>query len=163
MKDGKSWPLCGLHSQWAALAVFLFLFAVAPSWGVLGGDTASIQKDQAHFQASLRRLPGNSYSIQELRGTAGNLIREYVSAQGTVFGVAWEGPWPPDLQQLLGSYFDEYTRAVQSSGAARPGRKPIRIDLPDLSVHTAGHPRSFTGQAYLPGMLPEGVSAEDIR
>jgi hypothetical protein len=39
----------------------------------------------------------------------------------------------------------------------------VLINEPGLTVQISGHPRSFTGRAYIPEMLPQGVPAEDIR
>jgi hypothetical protein len=33
----------------------------------------------------------------------------------------------------------------------------------DLVVHSGGHPRAFLGQAYLPLVVPAGVTAEELR
>lgn len=129
----------------------------------LGGNVASVQADQGHMQASLRSIRAANYTVHELQSPTGIVIREYVSASGTVFGVAWQGPWVPDLHQLLGSYFEQYQQAVQTQSSGRAGRRPIRVTLPGLVVSVSGHPRSFAGHAYVPDMLPEGTNAEAIR
>ena len=53
---------------------------------------------------------------------SGTTVREYVSSNGTVFAVAWQGPWLPDLRQMLGPYFDDYQRALQSTTGKRRAR-----------------------------------------
>ena len=142
--------------------VILALGLPAKSLAVLGGSEASVQTDLVHMQASLIRTNAGQYTVHELHAPTGTVVREYV-AGGTVFAVAWKGPWPPDLQQLLGSYFDSFQQARQTQSGSRPGRRPIHVDLPGLVVNLAGHPRSFTGQAYVPAMLPQGMSAKEIR
>jgi len=132
-------------------------------FAALGGNAASVEVDQGHMQASLRSIRVANYTVHELQTPTGVVVREYVSASGTVFGVAWQGPWVPDLHQLLGSYFEQYQQAVQTQNNGRAGRRPIRVALPGLVVSVSGHPRSFTGHAYVPDMLPEGASAEEIR
>jgi hypothetical protein len=134
----------------------------AKSFAVLGGSEASVQTDQVHMQASLQRTNAGAYTVHELHAPTGTVVREYV-AGGTVFAVAWQGPWPPDLQQLLGSYFDSYQQARQAQSGSRLGRRPIHVEIPGLVVNVAGHPRSFTGQAFVPDMLPQGISAKEIR
>ena len=146
---------------WAVLIVVVCLRL--QSFAALGGDASSVQADQAHFQASLRSTRGQAYSMQELHSPAGTVIREYVSPAGRVFGVAWQGPWLPDMNQLLGNYFEQYRQAVLSSGGGRIGRRPFRIELPGLVVQLSGHSRSFSGQAYVPDMLPQGMGAGDIQ
>ena len=87
-------------------------------------------------------------------------MREYASPNGIVFGVTWNGPWAPDLRQLLGAYFDSYVVAARGKKAARG---PITIQLPGLIVERGGHARSFFGRAYVPQMIPQGVTADDIQ
>jgi hypothetical protein len=93
----------------------------------------------------------------------GTVVHEYLDASGAVFGIAWQGPQMPDMQDLLGSYFPQYVAAVQSARAARPGRGPIGVNTNGLVVYSGGHMGAFAGQAYLPASLPSGVSAADIQ
>lgn len=145
-------------------ACFACLIATAlMAHAALGGDIASVQADQVHMQGSVRMSSASSYTVQEIQGSGGIVVREYVSRAGKVFGVAWQGPWPPDLRQLLGNYFDQYEQAVTAQRATRVGRGPLLINQPGLVVEMRGHPRSFFGHAYVPGMLPTGIHAEDIQ
>jgi hypothetical protein len=80
-----------------------------------------------------------------------------------VFAVAWEGPWLPNLRQILGPYFETYQRAVQSGSANRRARGSLKIDLPDVVVQMSGHPRAFSGRAYVPRLMPQRVQAQSIR
>jgi hypothetical protein len=86
-------------------------------------------------------------------------VREYVAASGAVFGVAWNGPVVPNLRQVLGQYFEPYT---QSAKTKRTGHSQLRVEQPGLVVHSGGHMRAFSGTAYVPQMLPPGVTASDI-
>ena len=81
-----------------------------------------------------------------------------VKESGKVFAVSWQGPWLPNLQQLLGPYFADYT-SVQNQ---RHSRGPLLIHQSNLVVQSSGHMRSFVGRAYVPDMLPQGVRVEDI-
>lgn len=147
---------------WIVFAI-MSLSLPAPLFAVLGGSEASVQTDQIHMQAALRRTQATSYTVHELRAPTGTVVREYASG-GTVFGVAWEGPWPPDMQQLLGSYFEPYMQALQAQNQnGGRGRRPVHVELPGLVVNISGHPRSFHGQAFVPDMMPQGVKAEEIR
>ena len=146
------------------IIAFAILLLMIPTqvFGVLGGSEASVQADQAHLQASLQSTAGARYTVHELRTPTGVVVREYV-AGGTVFAIAWKGPWPPDMNQLLGSYFATYQQVLQAQSGNRPVRRPIHIQLPELVVRANGHPRSFIGHAYLPDLLPQGVKPEEIR
>jgi len=105
---------------------------------------------------------GASYAVHEIQTPAGTTIREYLSPSGKVFAVTWQGPWLPDLQQLLGSYFTQYQRAAQSA-RERGARAPVLIRDSNLVVEQSGHMRSFSGRAYLLDQLPSAVTAESIR
>ena len=155
----RSWKrrFCGLALGVLTVAIPNHLFAA------LGENVSSVQSDQVHMQASVRTIQSNTHVVHELHSPTGTVVREYVSSGGTVFAVAWEGPWLPDMRQLLGSHFDEYVRAVQAQSNGRVGRRPIEIELPGLVVRMTGHPRSYTGHAFVPEMMPQGVKAEDIR
>jgi hypothetical protein len=141
-----------------ATVVLLSPFAFAG----LGEDVSSIQADQAHMQASLRTTQTSAYTLHEIQAPSGVIVREYVSA-GKVFAVAWEGPWPPDMRQVLASYFGPYEQAAQAQLNSRSARRPFMVELPGLVVQSGGHMRSFAGRAYIPETLPQGVSAEAIR
>ncbi|MGB7600075.1 MAG: DUF2844 domain-containing protein [Candidatus Sulfotelmatobacter sp.] len=147
--------------------VCVLLSATFPAWAALGGDITSIQSDQVHMQGTIRTTAKSSYSVHEIQSSAGTVVREYVASTGNsagkVFAVAWQSPWPPDMRQLLGSYFEQYLQAAKAQSASRLGRRPVMIDQPGLVVQISGHPRSFTGRAYVPQMLPSDVRAEDIQ
>jgi hypothetical protein len=157
----KSWRPLAIS---AALAV---VSAALPARAALGGDSASVQADQLHMQGSLRTTAAAAYTMHEIQGVSGTVVREYVSAGGAsagkVFAVAWQGPWRPDMRQLLGSYFEQYLQAAKTQSTARIRRRPLMIDQPGLVVQLGGHPRAFTGRAYVPQMLPSGVRAEELQ
>lgn len=113
------------------------------------------------MQGTIKNTRTSAYNLHEIQTSAGTAVREYVSPSGSVFAVAWNGPWQPDLKQLLGSHFAEYQQALQSS--TRQSRGPISVHLPNLVVELSGHMRSFSGRAYLVDQVPAGVSMESIR
>ena len=153
-----------IHLKMLVMAAALIIGAApTPAWASLGGDTASVQADQIHLQGRRTMRVAESYTVHEIQGTSGTVVREYVSSDGKVFGIAWQGPWIPDMRQLLGSYFDQYARANQAKTGARIRRAPVLINEPGLVVQIGGHPRAFAGRAYVPGMLPSGVRAESIQ
>jgi hypothetical protein len=141
----------------------LGLAIVPPAWASLGGDTASIQADQVRMQGTRTMTVAQAYTVHEIQGASGTVVREYVSSSGKVFAVVWRGPWPPNLRQLLGSYSDQYVQAVNAQGRTRMGRRPLIVEQPGLVVRSGGHPRAFGGIAYVPENLPQGMRAEDIQ
>ncbi|HVA01843.1 MAG TPA: DUF2844 domain-containing protein [Terriglobia bacterium] len=132
----------------------------APAWAVLGEYGNSVRSDQQRMHAQLREVVGRGYSIQQLSSADGSVVREYVSSSGLVFGVSWQGPTLPDLQQLLGSYFAEFQQAARSQ---RRRHGPLVVRTDHLVVESGGHMRSFRGRAYAPSLLPANLSAEVVR
>jgi len=137
--------------------------ASLPAWAALGGDLSTVQADQVHMRGSLRTTVAAAYTVHEIESTSGVVVREYVSSAGKVFAIAWQGPWPPDMRQLLGSYFDPYIQAARARSGPGMARRPLMIEQPGLVVQVGGHPRSFVGRAYIPDQLPSNVTAEEIR
>lgn len=138
----------------------VLLLGCVPGWAVLGQYENSVTIDQQRMRAQLRETPRQGYSIKELSAPDGRTIREYVSSAGLVFGVAWQGPTMPNLQQLLGSYFEQLQQAP------RPRRQrggPLVVQGKDFVLVSGGHMRSFHGAAYAPNLLPAGVPAEVVR
>jgi Protein of unknown function (DUF2844) len=148
---------------------FVVLALPFPASAVLGDTAASVLNDQARMKGTLRSVDNRTYVMHEITSPSGTVVREFVSPQGTVFGVAWEGQFPPDLQQLLGPYYQQAQQAreksqqQQGSQQPRARRAPIAIETPGLVLYETGHVRSFHGQAYIPGLIPQGVQATDIR
>jgi Protein of unknown function (DUF2844) len=147
---------------WAAILSATLPMIDLPAWAGLGEDVSSVQADQAKMLGSLRSTQTQAYAVHQIQAANGTVVREYVSG-GKVFAVAWQGPWPPDMRQILASYFDQYQQAAQTQVSSRAGRRPMKIEQPGLVVQSGGHMRSFAGRAYIPEMLPPRVSAEAIQ
>jgi Protein of unknown function (DUF2844) len=146
----------------ARIATAAMLLAMPfPVRAVLGDSAASVLTDQARMKGTLRSVDNRTYVMHEITTTTG-AVREYVSPGGAVFGVAWEGQFPPNFQDLLGPYYQQAQKAAAQQ-TPRRGRGPTVIETPGLVVYQTGHMRSFHGQAYIPQLLPQGVQAGDIR
>jgi uncharacterized protein DUF2844 len=143
--------------------VLLMLTLPLPALAALGGDFTSVQDDQARMKGTLKSTQATSYTVHEIKGAAGTVVREYVSPNGEVFAVAWQGPAIPNLQQILGSYFQTFSDAAQAQRAAHRGRGALYVQQPGLVLESTGHARTYSGRAFDPGKLPQGVTANDIR
>lgn len=130
------------------------------SWATLGDNAASVLNDQARMKGSLHSVDAHAYVMHEITSANGIVVREFVSPAGAVFGVAWEGQFPPDLQHLLGAYYEQAKQTIAQQ--PRTGRAPIVIETPGLVVYQTGHMRSFQGRAYIPQLIPQGVEASQI-
>jgi Protein of unknown function (DUF2844) len=145
----------------AALGVVIVMFgASGAAHAVLGGKADSVAADQSQMKASRKVTSNARFQVHELQADSGNVVREFVSPDGNVFGVAWTGRSMPQYAQLLGSYTDRITKAAQSR---RNHRAPLVIDEPGFVFSAFGHMRFYSGRAYVPSMLPAGVLPEEIR
>jgi len=145
---------------------FVLIGVISPTAALasLGGDTSSIRADRVQMQGALRQITGgNAFTVHEMQSASGIVVREYVSTAGTVFGVTWQGATFPNLRQLLGPHFIRFQQEVDRLVRARKRRGPLNVDLGDVIVQSSGHPRSFTGRAYMPGLVPQGVGIDAIR
>ena len=110
-------PECDLRTCARIVAAALLLALPFPARAVLGDNAASVLTDQARMKGTLRSVDNRTYVMHEITTTTG-AVREYVSPGGAVFGVAWEGQFPPDFQQLLGPYYQQAQTRQQSAAAA---------------------------------------------
>lgn len=127
---------------------------------VLGDNAASVLADQARMKGTLHSVDAHTYVVHEITVPMGTTVREFVSPAGMVFGVAWEGPFAPDFQSLLGPYYEQAKQSAATETHAK--RAPINIQTPGLVFQQSGHARSFHGQAYIPQLMPAGVAASTI-
>ena len=162
-----------------ALSAVIVLRAPGAAMATLGGSAQSIAADQRALGGQVRMLnqPRSStggralqeqppapsspaYTVEQISTPTGATVNEYLSPNGTVFAVSWRGPRPPDLSQLLGAYFAEYRTAAASPSAQRGH---LLVQTENLVVETGGHMRDLRGRAYVPGLLPPGVSADEVQ
>jgi hypothetical protein len=129
----------------------------------LGGHVTTVEADQVEMQGSRSVTSVQGYRVHQLKAPTGTVVREFVSSEGTVFAVAWQGPFMPNLRQLLGDYFAPFSEAAQAQMAHRPGRRPLLVRGPGFVVESGGRMRAFHGRAYLPDRLPAVIDEGGIR
>ncbi len=145
----------------------LGIFHSVVSYAVLGEIFQPSAKSQSSiFSAKDRNQdisnPANgSYSIHKSTIEFTEL-REYVSSDGIVFGVAWNGYRHPNLDEILGSYLEEYQGNLKITQKER-GRRNHSVQGNRIVVQKWGHMRNLQGRAYDPSLLPSGVSADEIQ
>ena len=146
------------------IGIALLLLALPlPALAALGGDVASVHDDQAQMKGSLKTTQAEAYSVHEITASANTVVKEYVSPAGKVFAITWHGPFVPNMQQLLGSYYQQFADAAAAQREAHTRRRTLNIQQSDLVVQNGGHMRSYFGKAYVPTLLPQGVSADEIQ
>jgi hypothetical protein len=147
-------------SRWH-LGVALLLQALAiPAWAELGGDLSSVESDQLKMKGTLRSTVGAAYTVHEIQTATGTAVREYVTPAGKVFAVAWRGRQMPDLKQMLGAYFQQYSTAPRG---AHPNHAHFALTQPNFVLQSSGHMRAYSGRAYDPQLLPKNVAVSEIQ
>jgi len=144
----------------SAVLLCAFVAASQPGWAALGGTPDTVQADQLQMHATRRVASQTGYEVHELALPSGTVVREFVASSGAVFGVAWQGPFKPDLNQLLGPSF---TRLVAEGRRPHGHHRMLGLHAADLVVDSGGRMRGFSGRAYLPALVPASVAVGDIR
>jgi hypothetical protein len=144
-----------------ALVAILVGLCTVPALAELGGSVDTVQSDQQRMKGTVRVTTAPTHTMHEIQTESGTTVREFVSPAGTVFGVAWQGPFTPDLRQLLGTYYDQFAQAAAQPRRAR--RAPLIIRESGLVVEAGGHMRSFRGRAYIEQLVPQGMDANAIK
>jgi hypothetical protein len=103
----------------------------------------------------------NGYTVQELQSDSVT-VREYVAPTGIVFAIAWNGLIHPDLTSLLGSYVGEYRTALQHV-LRQHGSRHRKVETAQIVVEKWGQMRNLQGRAYVPALIPSGVSIDEIK
>ncbi len=153
LESGARAKLCAIALALAAIP--------ATALATLGQDETSAASDRVQLRAKHAVRPAAGYAIDELQLPSGTTVREFISPEGKVFAVAWQGPVLPDLRQILGdATFQRYTNRELSPRISRSHRV---VQQPDLVIHSSGRVRAFRGMAYVPALLPAGVTESDIR
>jgi hypothetical protein len=143
-----------------ALTCLLSQGLAQPARAALGGTADSVESDRVSMKALTRPVPTGALRKQELQLPSGTVVTEYLGSDGLVYGVTWHGPTLPNLQLILGNYFANLKTAA-SQPAVR--RRLVRVNSPDIVIESSGKMRAFTGRAWVPPMLPAGVTAADIQ
>jgi hypothetical protein len=146
----------------------VFYFAAFPlatvqrAQATLGESVDSVASDRKAFSAVQHAtMTRNGITIQEFKSEA-NFVREYISSSGVVFAVAWNGLSHPDLTSLLGTYVGEYQQALRDT-AIQKGKRYLQVKANRVIVEKWGHMRNMQGRAYIPSLIPSGVSIDEIK
>lgn len=153
--------VCSRWLPWAAGCAAFVGFSLSAQ-ASLGGGVSSVESDRAHMNARIQVMPHARYDVHEVQSSGGTVVDEYVSPEGMVFALTWHGPFPPPMQQILGTYFQQYSAALQAQPKMY-GHRPLNIQKQGLVVQTGGHMRAHFGRAYIPDLVPSGVAVTQIQ
>ena len=128
----------------------------------LGESADSVSSDEKVLSAIQRSTTvRNGYTVHEIDSVS-TVVREYVSTSGVIFGISWKGLVHPDLTQLLGSYAGQYLEALLQTQRIK-GSRSLRVKTNGVVVEKWGHMRNLQGRAYVPSLIPPGVSVDEIK
>ncbi|MGC1458481.1 MAG: DUF2844 domain-containing protein [Steroidobacteraceae bacterium] len=126
----------------------------------LGASSDSVESDRVVMKGLTRPIPAGALHKQVLQLPSGTVVTEYLNSQGTVYAVTWRGPSLPNLHQILGNYFVNYQTAAKQPVVRH---RLVRVNSADIVIESSGRMRAFVGRAWVPALLPSGVTAADIQ
>lgn len=155
--------MCKLHAFRPVLGLTVaLLLSAGPATAALGERANSVAKDQKTLSAPRQSASAQQgYTVQEVKSDAVTL-REYLSPEGIVFAIAWNGLIHPDLTPLLGAHAGEYEEALRQL-PPKPGSRHLHVQGSRVIVEKWGNMRNLQGRAYIPTLLPVGVSVDEIQ
>lgn len=135
------------------------LGAARTAHATLGGDVASVAGNRQHLGvvADVHVLKLAYGERHELTLPSGLVVHQFVSPTGAVYAVTWRGPRMPNLRELLGPYF---TQIDNRDAFPHNGHHQMTMSGFDLEIRAGGHRGSFSGRAWVPSMVPIGVSID---
>ncbi|MGH9467430.1 MAG: DUF2844 domain-containing protein [Terriglobales bacterium] len=145
----------------SVLAVAIGLAAMAatpPQLPVLGQPLPPASAQSLTARRDLQQVGASAHEYTTPRGVA---LRAYAAANGTVFGLAWQGVTAPDFATILGSNYAAFEAAVHAQAPHHRG--PLSIQVGNLVVQLGGHMRDLHGRAYLINEIPPQLSPSAVR
>ena len=143
------------------LAWGLLWACAGSSHAALGGAVANLTSSALSQREVVQTLTSTTATYRETVLTNGTVVHEYRGADSIVYAVTWHGPFLPDLQALLGTYFE--TLRSPPNQASRKGSAGLRVLQSDIGLIAGGHMGAFEGKAWIPAKLPAAVTANDLK
>ena len=140
---------------WLAAAL---VAASGAAWSALGQPAPALGAPSSATAVAAQTAAGARYTVHTRRLDTGTEVREYADAGGTVFAVAWSGPFLPDLRALLGTHF----AAMEQHAATAPRSSAVHLQRADLVLQLGGRMGAFRGRAWLPTQLPAGFDPREL-
>ena len=153
-----------LTSLRAAIAILLATAggSVHAQLGSTTGTAAIASGTSDQSAAVIHQADNSALRWQETTDANQIRVRQYVSTNGLVYAVSWDGPAMPDVSTLLGTRFERYRQGATAALENANGLRSSHVDGNDFAVETSVRLREFSGRAWLPDALPAGVTTADI-
>jgi hypothetical protein len=140
-------------------ALLMLMMGTLPAWATLGEYEGSVTLDQQYIRGEDRQEVRQGYRLHQITAPDGSFVREYVTPEGKIFGVSWQGRSLPNLQQLLGSYM---TNLQQAQKQTVP-RRSLVVRTDTFVFVSVGHLGTFQGHAYVPSLIPNNLRPEVVQ
>jgi hypothetical protein len=152
------------HLAFLATAGLVAGLTAQPCFASLGRAPSALPAATSAHQARTLAATGATaaagYTVDTTVLETGTTVREYVGKNGVVFAVTWNGPFLPDLRELLGQHFTTLTN--ESARHPKAGRNWVRAANPDVTIESTGHMRAYTGRAWVRSLLPAGFDTDTL-
>lgn len=143
------------------LTALLQLSVGSLAFGSLGESVSTVEQDRLMLNGTSRVESQTGFSVHVLE-VQGRSVREYVSPDGVVFGLVWKHQGGLlNLEQLFGSYYGDYSRAVVAQ--PRQSLRLHRIETEHVIVERGGRMGATWGRVWIPSLLPPGFLEDQIR
>jgi hypothetical protein len=147
-----------------ALALSCGALLCAPdAQAVLGAGADTIQADQIRLRGVTSQRKAWQMTTHEISLSDGSSIKEYVNASGLVFAVSWHTRLKPQLHALLGSQYGAAVATPTAASGVSSMKRQQTTRQPDLVLRQGGRMNAFSGLAYIPTLVPNGVNADALR
>ncbi len=147
------------------LVALLLLNGGGAAMAALGQAPAMAAPASAPSAVRMRvvtRAASGQYTKHEVLLASGTTVREYANPVGIVFAVSWKGAALPDLGTLLGDHYPSFKAQTDQARRAGMRRAPVNMERDGLVLQSMGHMRNFFGSAYVPALVPAGVSISNV-
>ncbi len=142
------------------ITVLILALGTLPAWASLGDNVSTVAFDAQALGGQEVKVAKTGFDLHQITLKDGTVVNEFVSPEGTVFGISWQGHFIPNLHQLLGTYI---TNLQEGQRTQVMRRRAITIQGDNFVFSSVGHMRFFRGRAYVPGLVPANVKAEVVQ
>jgi hypothetical protein len=145
----------------SVLALVQF-FLLSTAYAGLGENESTLSRDYQALNGVQKTLSDfTNYHVYTFLTDGKVIIKEYVNTSGIIFAVTTSGIVQPDLDDLLGRYYREYTN--MNDHHYTPGRRHGSTKTDHIVVEEGGHMMSAYMKAWVPRELPTGMSDNEIQ
>lgn len=145
----------------------LFVGIIFSGWpaisrATLGEPIKSSAKNLSQQKMASAKVTSDTLFTTHEYEERGNTVKEFADKEGVVFAVSWQGVSKPNLNNLFGTYFNEYKEGLDEV-PKQYGVKTVNFKTSKMVVRRSGRMRDMRGFVYIPALVPAGVRIEDLQ